>query len=61
MTPNDYDHQMPTTASSSTSRTSLRPTMNSGLTVDEKLHRPSYKMQRGEEKCLEMWGGEGGL
>ena len=28
--------------------------MNSGLTVEEKLHRPSYKMQWGEEKYLEM-------
>ena len=30
--------------------------MNSGLTVEEKLHRLSYKMQWGEEKYLEMWG-----
>jgi hypothetical protein len=29
---------------------------DSGLTVEEKLHRLSYKMQRGEEKYLEMWG-----
>ena len=29
---------------------------DSGLTVEEKLHRPSYKLQWGEEKYLEMWG-----
>jgi hypothetical protein len=29
---------------------------DSGLTVEEKLHRLSYKMQWGEEKYLEMWG-----
>jgi hypothetical protein len=29
---------------------------DSGLTVEEKLHRLSYKMQWGEEKHLEMWG-----
>lgn len=27
---------------------------DSGLTVEEKLHRLSYKMQWGEEKYLEM-------
>ena len=34
---------------------------DSGLTVEEKLHRLSYKMHWGEELYLEMWGGEGGL
>jgi hypothetical protein len=34
---------------------------DSGLTVEEKLHRLSYKMLWGKEKYLEMWGGEGGL
>src|SRR5215208_1648739 len=29
---------------------------DSGLTLEEKLHRLSYKMQWGEEKYLEMWG-----
>ena len=31
---------------------------DSGLRVEEKLHRPSYKMQWGEEKYLEMGRGE---
>ncbi len=34
---------------------------DSGLRVEEKLHRLSYKMQWGEEKCLEMWEEKGGL
>jgi len=34
---------------------------DSGLTVEEKLHRLSYKMQWGEEKYLEMWEEKGGL
>jgi hypothetical protein len=29
---------------------------DSGLWVEEKLHRLSCKMQWGEEKYLEMWG-----
>src|ERR671911_2905138 len=29
---------------------------DSGLTVEEKLHRLSYKMLWGKEKYLEMWG-----
>jgi hypothetical protein len=39
----------------------LRATINSGLTVEEKLHRPSYKMQWGGEKYLEKWEEKGGL
>jgi hypothetical protein len=34
---------------------------DSGLTVEEKLHRLSYKMQWGEELYLEMWEEKGGL
>ena len=32
---------------------------DSGLTVEEKLHRLSYKMQWGEELYLQIVGGEG--
>ena len=34
---------------------------DSGLTVEEKLHRLSYKMQWGEELYLEMREEKGGL
>jgi hypothetical protein len=34
---------------------------DSGLRLEEKLHRLSYKLQRGEEKYLEMWEEKGGL
>lgn len=34
---------------------------DSGLTVEEKLHRLSYKRRWGEEKYEEMWGEKGGL
>jgi hypothetical protein len=34
---------------------------DSGLTVEEKLHRLSYKLQWGEEKYEEMWGALGAI
>jgi len=34
---------------------------DSGLTVEEKLHRLSYKLQWGEEPYLGMWEEKGGL
>ena len=39
----------------------MRATINSGLTVEEKLHRLSYKMQWGEELYLVKWEEKGGL
>jgi hypothetical protein len=39
----------------------LEGKVDSGLTVEEKLHRLSYKMQWGEEKYLEMWEEKGRL